>query len=224
MEVKLIEIQCIFEAFKKIPELVPNRWKLVSELVQDCQHLIGSQECPKIYVGGGEKEKSVGIFSGTPKECEDVYHILHKVGLHRNDILKCMETVIAHTSNNALKPIILVPPVEKCYGNRLRMDSRPCFPLVYTLKGTYIAALFHGVCKICKMRFYYRYREKDEGNEVIRVYYSPYDTQKYFQLSSCSLYEKQLLQDVTHNIVFSACTFESRVDTYRANNKIIDQR
>ena len=32
-------------------------------------------------------EGKVGIFSGTPKEC-DVHHIFHKVGLHRNDILK----------------------------------------------------------------------------------------------------------------------------------------
>ena len=72
------------------------------------------------------------------------------------------------------------------------------------------------------MRFYYGYREKDEGNEVIRVYYSPSDTQIFsaFQLFCM----KKLLQDVTHNIVFSACTFESRADTYRANNKIIDQR
>ena len=38
---------------------------------------------------------------------------------------------------------------------------------------------------------------------------------------SCSLYEKELLQDITHNIVFSASTFKSRV-VYRAN-KLIDQ-
>ena len=37
------------------------------------------------------------------------------------------------------------------------------------------------------------------------------------------LYMKELLQAITHNIVFSACTFESRTDVYRANNQLIDQ-
>ena len=31
------------------------------------------------------------------------------------------------------------------------------------------------------------------------------------------------LQDITHNIVFSAYTFESRADVYRANNQLVDQ-
>ena len=103
------------------------------------------------------------------------------------------------------------------------MDCRPCFPLVFTQEGTHVAAMFHGTCKTCKMRFYYGYHEKDEGTEVIRIYNDPYNSQKYFQLSSCSLYHKRLLMDITHNIVFSASTFESRAEVYRANNKEVDE-
>ena len=136
--------------------------------------------------------------------------------------MKCMETVISHTSNNALKPIILAPPVEKCGGSRLRMemDSRPCFPLVYTLKGTYIAALFHGVCRICKMRFYYGYREMKEMKsfECIIVHMI---LKNIFSFPVVLCMKNS---SVTHNVVFSACTFKSRADTYRANDKIIDQR
>ena len=76
--------------------------------------------------------------------------------------------------------------------------------------------------QICKLRFYYGYTEKDENDEIIRIYYHNAEN-KYFQLSSCSLYEKELLQDIIHNIVFSACTFESRADVYRANNQLVDQ-
>ena len=30
------------------------------------------------------------------------------------------------------------------------MDSRPSFPLLYAVNGTYVGALFHGQCYSCK--------------------------------------------------------------------------
>lgn len=223
MEVSLSEIQCLLRAVERIPKFTPNRWNLISDLVRGCQHLISFEECPRVFLGGEGNNKSVGRFSGSSKECKDVYEVLQNVeGLHIDDIMKCLETAICQASNIALKPIILVPSVEKCCGYHIKIDPRPSFPLVYTQEGTLVAALFHGICRVCKMRFYYGYKEKEEGNEVIRIYNNPYNFQKYFQLSSCSLYEKRLLQSITHNIVFSACTFESRAEVYRASNKLID--
>ena len=50
----------MFGAAERIPKLAPNRWKLISEIVQDCEHIIASEECPRVYLGGGVKGKSFG--------------------------------------------------------------------------------------------------------------------------------------------------------------------
>ena len=50
------EIQFLFGAVERVPEITPNRSNLISEIVQDCQNLTVSNECPKVYLGGGEKE------------------------------------------------------------------------------------------------------------------------------------------------------------------------
>ena len=60
MEVSINEIQFLLSAAERIPEPTPNRWNLISEIVQDCQHLIKAEECPKVYLGGGKKGKSFG--------------------------------------------------------------------------------------------------------------------------------------------------------------------
>ena len=76
----------------------------------------------------------------------------------------------------------------------MEIDPRPSFPLLYVRHGTFLAAMFHGIGKSCKMKYYYGYTE-DENDEIIRMYYHN-TPNKYFQLSS-SLYEKELVRDVT---------------------------
>ena len=49
------KIQFLFGAVERVPEITPNRWNLISEIVQDYQNLTISDECPKVYLGGGEK-------------------------------------------------------------------------------------------------------------------------------------------------------------------------
>ena len=70
------DIQFLFGAVERIPETSPNRWNLISEIVQDCQNLTVSEECPKVHLGGGEKGKSFGRFCSSPKQCEDLYETL----------------------------------------------------------------------------------------------------------------------------------------------------
>ena len=111
MEISLVQVQCLVKAVEQIPSLTPNRWQLISELVTDCGLLTSSgHECPTVILGGGEKSKSIGKFNGSPKECKDAYEMLQNVeGLHNDDALKCLEVAISQTTNNVLKPIILVP-------------------------------------------------------------------------------------------------------------------
>ena len=108
-----MNIQFLFGAVERVPEITPNRWNLISEIVQDCQNLTVSDECPKVYLGGGEKRKSFGRFCSSPKQCEDLYEILKNVGLQSKDITQSIET---NSSTKALKPIILVPILHQCCG------------------------------------------------------------------------------------------------------------
>ena len=140
MEVSM-NIQFLFGAVERVPEITPNRWNLISEIVQDCQNLTVSDECPKVYLGGGEKGKSFGRFCSSPKQCEDVYETLKNVGLQSKEITQSIETAISNSTTKALKPIILVPIVHQCCGNRIRIDPRPSFPLLYTRHGTFLAAV-----------------------------------------------------------------------------------
>ena len=67
----------------------------------------------------------------------------------------------------ALKPVVLVSFVEMFCGERLRIFSRPAFPTVYTIKGTLIATLFHGQCKICRTTYYYSYKKKSHRDGIL---------------------------------------------------------
>ena len=102
----------LFGAIERVPEITPNRWNLISEIVQDCQNFTVPDECPKVYLGGGEKGKSLGRFCGSPKQCQDLYEILKNVGLQSEEITHSIETVISNSSTKALKPTILVPIVH----------------------------------------------------------------------------------------------------------------
>ena len=93
MEVSLNEIQFLFGAVERVPEITPSRWNLISEIVQDCQNLTVSDECPKVYLGGGEKGKSFGRFCSSPKQCQDLYETLKNVELQSKEITQSIETM-----------------------------------------------------------------------------------------------------------------------------------
>ena len=106
------------------------------------------------------------------------------------------DKVCADSDTPALKSIILVSNVKSCCGLRLKIDPRPSVPLVYTKNGTLIGAMFHGVCKVCNAKYYYSYKEVDNKDNYVRIYNSP-NNEKFFQVSSCTVFEKRLLHDIT---------------------------
>ena len=111
------------------------------------------------------------------------------------------------SGRTANKTIILLPPVLNCCGKRIKMDNRPSFPFVYTLNGTYVGAQFHGQFCCCKTIFYPSYKTIDKK----RVYFNPSDkNMQYFQVTSQTVFNKQLLEDISNNIWVSGCTFQSR--------------
>lgn len=71
-------------------------------------------------------------------------------------LLKCdlYSRLFKKSGKSAFKPIILLPTKLQCCEKKIKMDSRPSFPVVYTMQGTYVGALFHGQCENCKIRYF----------------------------------------------------------------------
>ena len=46
------------------------------------------------------------------------------------------------------------------------MDNRSSFPLVYTMNGTYVGALFHGQCDKCNTKYFTNYKIQSAGQRI----------------------------------------------------------
>ena len=234
MEISLSCLQSFLFGLEQIPPNTPRRWELIAELVSRLTSSQVSIENAEIEPQLLKQDVIIQIGKGTPQcgfvssaKCCKKFGFLEDscVGWSRNDILSYAERIYYKDDEiPSLKPLVLMPSVLECCSTRIRVDPRPSFPLVYTLNGTMVAAMFHGQCKKCDNRFYHSYKEtKSRDDKTLRYYNDPMNDQEYFQYSSATVFQKKLLSDITHNIVFSAATFESRAQVYIANNKITDR-
>ena len=99
------------------------------------------------------------------------------------------------------------------------LRNRPSNPVVYTTEGTLIAATFLGRCNWCKNVYHTSYYETDGGYQ----YYYPHENAKFFQTSSQTVFEVEVLKQLTAQLAFSACTFESQADVYNSLHGKDDQ-
>ena len=88
---------------------------------------------------------------------------------------------------------------------------------MYTTKGTVIAAAFTGRCATCQAVYSLSYyHTKDD-------FYQPDAKQLFFQTTSYTVFEIELLRQLTAQLTFSAASFESRAEVYNMVNGIRDQ-
>ena len=230
MEISLKCFQSFIFGLEQVPPDTPRRWELIAELVsklsssvvEDTDHEAEPQDLT-IQIGVGIPHHG---FVSSAKCCKNLFSLLSTGGggWSRSDILRHAGMIYSKDGFSSLKPLILMPLVMECCSTRTRVDPRPSFPLVYTLDGTLVAAMFHGQCKRCDNRYYYSYMEtKSKDGSILRYYNDPKNDQEYFQYSSSTVLQKKLLLDITHNVVFSAATFESRAQVYFANNQQTDR-
>ena len=142
-----------FELFERVPAITPNRWNLISEIVQDCQNLTVSDECPKVYLGGGEKGKSFGRLCSSPKQYEDLDETLKiywTVKQRSQSTVHRIRDPVFHSCILVMELFWLLCFVEFVKAEitvHCTSDQRPSFPLLYTRHGTFLAAMFRGICK-----------------------------------------------------------------------------
>ena len=92
--------------------------------------------------------------------------------------------------------------------------NRPCFPVVYTTQGTFVAASFSGQCLTCQKKYYVSYSESEDG---VQTFYNP-DTMeaKYFMHTSQTAFEIKLLKELSAQLALASVTFESQAEVYNA--------
>ena len=90
---------------------------------------------------------------------------------------------------------------------------------MYTTKGTLIAA-FAGNCTHCHITYHSSYYETNDGQQH---FHSIDDKHIYFQTSSQTVFEIELLKQLTAQLTFSACSFESQAEVYNSVHGVNDQ-
>ena len=122
------------------------------------------------------------------------------------------------SKNSTLKPLVLTPLRKECCGSSLIVRNWPCFPVVYTTNGTFLAANFHGKCKQCLMTHYCnRYESTTEQLE----YFEPIESVTYFQTSTQTTFEVKYLEHVTNMLAICNATL-SIARLYNTNNATSD--
>jgi hypothetical protein len=209
------EVGALSYASRLIPDRTPKRWELVSTLVSDYV-TEDDRNSPNVHLSAENTVKSSPRqFNQSAADCKQVAQIISEK--YPGTLEHSDEEVKAFLSNYpekiALKHIVLIPPVKECCGMPIIIRSRPSFPIVYTMQGTFIAAVFNGECrKGCSKKFHYSFYHQGDTTH----YYIP-QSEKYFQSTSQTVFEVALLDDLTNNISISATSFESRAEVYNEN-------
>ena len=127
-----------------------------------------------------------------------------------------------YPDKTGLKHLILLLPVKECCDSPTTIRNRSCFPLVYTMQGTLVAAMYTAECKHCSRKYHLRkyhlsyYQEASDDLQSKQIFYDP-EGVKFFQITSHTVFEVALLDDITDNISVSATLFESRAIVYNEN-------
>jgi hypothetical protein len=97
----------------------------------------------------------------------------------------------------------------------------PSFPIVYTTGGTLVAASYTATCSECKCIIHHSsWTPKSEEKE--EYFFGPFQS-RYVQVTSQTVFEIKLLDQVTFQVAFSGATFESQALVYNATNGEFDE-
>ena len=99
--------------------------------------------------------------------------------------------------------------------------NRLSFPLVFTTRGTTVAAAYSATCTLCNAVIHHS-SWYPHGSERSEYFFYP-DRSPYIMATNQTAFEVKLLDQVTHQIVHSGVTFESQALVYNASFASYDQ-
>ena len=190
------EFKSLLFGIGHFPEGTPNRFQLVDEFVRSQPRELNTAT-PSVCLGGSDQKNGKHLHLTDQTKCRTVFKVLQAKypSLLQWDL---NSRLFKNSDRSAFKPVILLPARTQCCGKNIKMDNRPSFPLVHTMQGTYVGALFHGQCEKCKVKYFPSYDITNEGCKIFEDVNHAGNT--YFQVSSKTVFETQLLQDISSNI------------------------
>ena len=211
-----LQLSALIFGLEHFPENTPKRWEAIALYLEHVNNDSVSDMCTLCVdtdeatdTSSGSRKKTKAAFTGSAQDCKT---------LAAASLKELYRPLFASPDKKCpLKPLILTPPVRHCCGHNLHIRNRPCFPLVYTTTGTYIAASYHGNCTSCNRTYYPSYIRGSEQQYNI-------STLKYLQISSQTAFELKYLEQVTHQLSICSSTFENIADLYTMNNLESDRK
>ena len=163
------EFNSFLFAIGHFPEGTPNRFELVAEFVRS-QPREGNAPSPTVCLSSskhGKTEKRLPLTEKT--NCRTAFKLVQAKypSLFQRDL---NSRLFKNSGKSAFKPIMLLPFKTQCCGKNIKMDNRPSFPLVYTMNGTYVGALFHGQCDKCHTKYFPNYKIQSLVKESLLMY------------------------------------------------------
>ena len=203
-QMNYLELADLIYAMDHFPPNTPRRWDTISEYMTVRRQLTANavERIPRLDLDtdtttGTHCAKRRRIqFAPSPKLCKDVgmYNTTEGGSLINSLISQRSPLYLNPSKNSTLKPLVLTPLRKECCGSSLIVRNRPCFPVVYTTNGTFLAANFHGKCQHCSMTYYCnRYESTTEQLE----YFEPIESVTYFQTSTQTAFGVKYLEHVT---------------------------
>ena len=217
LTIRYSELQALIFAAKHIPDRTPKRWEVVSKFVSDyCE---GEEATFTIELTAIQSNDRV--FSSTPATCQKLFTTISD-DWSSIEVLseeKFLRSMCCYPQKNALKPLVLLPPIKECCGALTHIRNRPAFPIVYTLRGTYVAAMYSADCRHCTKKFHLSFCEEISTKK--KIFFDP-NGSSFLQVTSQTVFEVALLDDITNNMFISAASFESRAAVYNENHRSVD--
>ena len=177
---KFKDILRVYLLTKLLPKRIPNRCEMLKKLIDDdsvsvCDLDVFSQKMEDILPAMGDNTTD---FDSSLKSMEVPSHII--------DCMIKSDIPIRH----------LLPPVEKCCGELLKITlSSRC--IVFETTQALPGALYSGLCKKCKQVYHYSHY-KDTNSTLF--YYQDQDQHLYFASTKETVFEKKLLLSFDRNM------------------------
>ena len=159
-------------------------------------------------------------------------HIDSEEPLRQARIIECLINIFTENKLDISAQrdfkVILLPPVKKClmdgcFANELSLSAlrnTDTYVPVYTTNGVVKGEMYHSKCNKCSATYYNCYYEFTNNDGLSRRnYYDEVDTE-FFAITSKTVFEKKLLDNLAEEIITCNVQFSNWVECYNRINYV----
>ena len=135
--------------------------------------------------------------------------------LNQNDEKYLAEDLCTYLTEEKCSNVILEPYVNKCCGNRLKMNTTRKIT-VFGIDNLYTAAIINGVCHICKRKYSHNYFI--DGEEKFVTTESIFGSSLVYMGGDYG-YDKSLIKWLSNSVLYLHSGFENFCKCYNETRK-----